>query len=132
MLKTITKKFLAITPAAVLLFPAVTAAQDLGNVENLIQSVGDLVNLLIPIMGGIAMLAFFYGLAKYIFQADDEEAREEGKKVMIAGVAGLFLIAAIGGIVEFIANAFDLDTGEHIETGGVEGVSVIEHFNPLS
>lgn len=132
MLKTMTKKFLSVTPAAVLLFPAVAAAQDLGNIEDLIESVGDLVDLLIPIMGGIAMLAFFYGLAKYIFQADDEEAREEGKKVMIAGVAALFLIAAIGGIVEFIADAFGLDTGDTIETGGVEDVSVIDYFNPLA
>lgn len=130
MLKKITKKIVPLTPIAALFTPLVAFGQDLGNIEDLIESVGELVDLLIPIMGGIAMLAFFYGLAKYVFQADDEDAREEGKKVMIAGIAALFLIAAIGGVVEFIADAFGFDTGDTIETGGVEGVGLSD-FNPF-
>jgi len=83
--------------------PHLASAQ--GNVSDLVIAFQKIINLLIPLVASLALLAFFWGLAKYIFNAGSEEDQKQGKKIMIAGVIGLFLIAAIGGIIDFIALA---------------------------
>jgi uncharacterized membrane protein YfcA len=111
----LTKKLLALTPiAALLLIPSIASAQ-LGDIGNLVDETQSLVNNLIPLVAALALLAFFFGLAKYVFQADDDEAKDKGKQIMIAGIVSLFLIAAIGGIIEFIADAFGFGTNETID-----------------
>lgn len=120
----LTKTILTILPVGALTLPGIVLAQgdaDLGNLDIFIQNVQQLINALIPLVAAIALLAFFWGLAKYVFQADDDEAKEKGKNIMIGGIIALFLIAAVGGIVEFIADAFGLDQGETITPSGVEG-----------
>lgn len=96
------------------LFPKPVFAQ-LNDATDFVQALEELISISIPILGGVAMLAFFFGLVKYIVHAGDEEGREAGKKVMIAGIVALFLIAAIGGIIEFIADALDIQTGQDID-----------------
>lgn len=80
--------------------PAVASAQQLSTVDTIVGAIGGLVNDLIPIAAGLALLGFFFGLAKYIFQAGNDEAQDEAKSIMVWGVIALFLIAAIGGIIE--------------------------------
>jgi len=92
-----------------LFFPAVALAQgNLTVAQNIVKSIGDIVDLLIPIAAGLALAGFFFGLAKYIFQAGDEDAQEEGKEIMIWGVIALFLIAAIGGIIAALESTLGL------------------------
>lgn len=86
----------------------------LNDANDFVAAMRDLISTSIPILGGIAMLAFFFGLVKYIMKSGDEEGREVGKKIMIAGVISLFLIATIGGIIEFIAEALDIQTGQDV------------------
>jgi|AntDeeMinimDraft_6_1070357.scaffolds.fasta_scaffold03583_4 hypothetical protein len=119
-MKQVTKKLLVMLPVGLLAFyPAVASAQ-LGNVNDLVTNLQYIINALIPLVAAIALLAFFYGLAKYIFQADDEEAKDQGKRIMIGGIIALFLIAAIGGIVEFIIDAFGLDGGAAIDPTNIK------------
>lgn len=99
-----------------LLFPAMAAAQGFDNLRDLIESLGDIVNLATPVIVGIALLAFFWGLAKFIFSAGDEEKRESGKHIMIWGIVALFVIVSIWGIVRFIGDALDIEEGGEIET----------------
>jgi len=79
---------------------------DLGNVEEFIESIGELVNLLIPIVFALALLFFLWGLAKYIFAAGNEEAKESGKRIMIWGIIALFIMASVWGIVAFLQDLF--------------------------
>ncbi len=110
-----------LVPSVAFLLPAVTFAQNLGNIEGIVEGLRNVVNTLIPIAAALALLAFFYGLAKYIFQADDEEAQDRGKRIMIGGIIALFLIAAIGGIIQFIGEALGIDTdGTNIDPTGID------------
>lgn len=119
-MKPITKKLLLVLPVGALMFPAVASAQ-FENVDDLITSLQDLVNGLLPLVSAIALLAFFWGLAKYVFQADDEEAKEQGKRIMIGGIIALFLIAAVAGIVQFLEEAFGLDQyGDTIDPSNID------------
>jgi hypothetical protein len=112
---------LGLTVISFLIPSAFVFAQELGPFQDLLNSIDGLVNSAIPVASGVALLAFFFGLAKYIFQAGDEEAQDQGKDIMIAGVVGLFLIAAIGGIIELLATAFNVDTGGGITPPSING-----------
>ena len=51
---------------------------------------------------GLAVITFLQWAIWFIAKADDPEAREEGKKHLIWGIIGLFIIAAAYGILNFI------------------------------
>ena len=101
-------KKIAIIGAATFL-PMFAFAQDLGKVETLVGSIGNVVDLLIPIVFALAMLFFFWGLAMYIF--GKEHDKEQAKKTMVWGVVALFVMAAVWGLVSFISSSLDIDTG---------------------
>lgn len=98
------------------LFLPLTSFAAFEDTQGLITSFGGLVSLLIPIVAGLALLYFFWGLAKFILRAGDETAREEGKQIMMWGIIALFVMVSIWGIVEFIAS--DLGVGGEVYWGG--------------
>ena len=85
-----------------LALPIVSFAQ-LGNVSNLVGSIGGIVNQIIPILFALALLGFFYGLVMFIFGKGED--KEQHKKTMIWGVVALFVMASVWGLVSFIGNA---------------------------
>ena len=75
----------------------------------LINSVGRLVNSLVVIVIALAVLAFFWGLAKFIFNVSgDEKSVEEGKRIMIWGVIALFVMVSVWGIIRFVQGELNL------------------------
>ncbi len=88
-----------------LLWANVALAQGFTGIKELINGAKEIIDLLIPIVAAIALLYFFWGLAKLILHAGDEKAREEGKHIMVWGIAALFVIVSIWGIVFFIQEA---------------------------
>lgn len=94
-------KKLALTVGALAL-PVVTFAQSLTNLQTLVQSIGNIVNLIIPILFAIALLGFFYGLVVYIF--GQEQNKDQAKKTMIWGVVALFVMASVWGLVRFLGD----------------------------
>lgn len=111
------KKFII---AALAFAPALASAQSLGNLQTLLTSVGKLVDLALPIVVALALLAFFYGLAKSIFAG--AEGKEEGKHLMIWGVVALFVMVSVWGLVRFIGRAFNIEQGSSIEVPKVQGL----------
>ncbi|OHB17896.1 MAG: hypothetical protein A2544_01390 [Candidatus Zambryskibacteria bacterium RIFOXYD2_FULL_43_10] len=75
-------------------------------IKDLITAVGGLINPLIVILVGVALLVFFWGLAKFIFRVGgDEKAVEGGKRLMIWGLLALFVMISVWGIIRFMQNA---------------------------
>ena len=56
----------------------------------------------------IATIVFFYGIAKFIWNADSDKNREEGKRSILFGVIGLFVMFSVFGIINFILSTFGL------------------------
>jgi hypothetical protein len=108
------KKLLTFGTAAILsAAPLLAAAQtptpaqgNLGNVTALIVSLGRIFNLLIPIFIVLAILAFFWGLIKYI---QGGKGLSEGRSIMIAGLVSLFIMVSLWGILGFIGNAIGIN-----------------------
>lgn len=104
-----------------LLTPVFVYAQQQGfnQLTDIIDIIDDVVDALLPIAVTAAVLFFFWGLATFIFAAGDPTARERGRSIMIWGVLALFLIVAIWGILQFIANLVGVDTGGELEVPDV-------------
>ncbi|MDZ7726005.1 MAG: hypothetical protein U5L75_00270 [Candidatus Campbellbacteria bacterium] len=105
------KKFLKLIAPVLLVAPSVAHAQELVWFDTLVGSIQDIVNALVPLLVGVALVAFLYGLVKYIFAAGNEESQADGRRIMIAGIVGLFAAVAVWGIIEVLSGAFGINTG---------------------
>lgn len=84
--------------------PAVAFAQvSSNNLQGLIIWLGDTLNLLIPVLIALALVAFFWGLVQYIWGSGGEGS-SEGKNIMIAGLVGLFIMVSVWGIIKLAQN----------------------------
>lgn len=93
---------------AVMFSPAIAFAQ-LGNVTNLIQSVRNIIDILIPLVAALALLYFFWGLAQFILNSADPEAQTAGKNRMIWGIVALFVIVSVWGLVRWLGDAVGIN-----------------------
>jgi hypothetical protein len=90
--------------SALLLAPTLAFADLAKSIEKLTAAVG----LVIPLLMSLAVVAFFWGLVKYIANADDEGAKESGKTLMIWGMVALFVMVAFWGIIGYFQDAIGL------------------------
>ncbi len=60
---------------------------------------------LIILTASIALLLFFWGIAKFIRAAGDEKAIAEGRRFMFWSVIALFVMASLVGIISFLQDA---------------------------
>ncbi len=65
----------------------------------------------VPLLMSVAVLVFFWGIIKFIAQAGDERAVEEGKGFIIYGLVGIFVIITLWGIVGFMQESLGLGGG---------------------
>lgn len=78
---------------------------------------------LIPLVFTLALLYFFWGVAKYIWSASPGN-KEEAKTIMIWGVVALFVMTSVWGLVSFLQTELNIDrnTNGQIPTiGGSSG-----------
>ena len=83
------------------LAPFIANAQ---NVQGVLNTVGSIVNILVILCIGGAILAFFWGLIKYI--AGGTEMKADGMKMMIYGIVSLFVMVSIWGLIRLLGNTF--------------------------
>lgn len=75
--------------------------------SQLVRIIINLINPLLVLLAGLALLAFFWGLAKFIFRVGgDEKAVDEGKRTMQWGLVALFVMLSIWGIIRFLQSDF--------------------------
>ena len=77
--------------------------------DGFISKLGVWLRALLPIMVGVAVIVFIWGLITFIAKAGDETARKEGKTRMIWGVIALFVMVSIWGIVSYIGTTLQID-----------------------
>lgn len=100
------KNILIVVPALLMLPRPAEAYYCSGNINNFGDVVcffTDLIATAIPVVAGIALLVFFYGLGKFILNAGSDSGRDEGKQVMKWGIISLFVLVSIWGIVAFLS-----------------------------
>jgi len=107
---------------ALVLAPSLVLAQSLSNIQTLIRSIGDLVEIALPIVVALGLIGFFWGLVKYIFAQGNEEAKTDAKKIMLWGVIALFVMVSVWGLVKFLGTAFGISQGGTIDLPTIPGL----------
>ena len=62
-------------------------------------------NAVIPFLVGVAVVAIVWGIFTYIRSAGDTEKIAEGRKTIIYGIIGLFVMLAFWGLVMTVKNS---------------------------
>lgn len=77
-------------------------------IKGMLLDIKDMLNLLLILATAAALLFFFWGLAKFIRNADNSKSHEEGRGLMIWGTIALFVIATTGGLILFLQQELNL------------------------
>jgi len=73
------------------------------NFSQLAGTFTNLIHAALPVIFGLAVLVFVWGLVKFIFRiGGDEKAVAEGKKLMIWGLIALFVLMSYMAIIAFV------------------------------
>ncbi len=91
------------------------AQANLSGLTNLVNQFAALLRLIAPIVFGIAIIYFFWGVAKYILSAGDAKAAAEGRSIMIYGVIALAVMASVYGLIAFLQTSFGVNGGGTID-----------------
>jgi hypothetical protein len=108
------KIFFFFAGASIFTIPLVVFAADIDSVLDMLL---DVTLGLIKICGVLAFVAFFYGLALFLFSKEDDKMMEKGKNIMAWGILALFILVTIWGIIGFIQNTIG-------NTEGPQGVQI--------
>lgn len=91
--------------------PVFASAEQLGQTRTFLENALKIVtDILVPLAFTLALLYFFYGVAKYIWSEGTEKAA--GKNIMIWGVVALFVMSSIWGIIYFIQGEIGINSTE--------------------
>lgn len=93
--------------AALSIVPGLSFATN-GNITDAISTVRNIINQLIPVIIGLAILFFIYALLKYVTAGGDEEKAKEARGLIIWGVIIIFVMTAVWGLVGFVQNTIGL------------------------
>ena len=74
--------------------------------SSIADNIAEALLLLIPILFILATIVFIWGIILYVTAGGDEEKRKEGRKFIIYGLIGLFVMVAVWGIVNVIVGLF--------------------------
>ena len=78
------------------------------NIQGFLFEMTRFLNLLVPVITGLALLFFLWGLTKFIRKAGDEKAYEEGRNIVIWGIVSLAVMVSVWGIVKILQRSLDI------------------------
>lgn len=105
-------KFFILTFGLFIISPSVFAATKPTDFRTLVDLFINIINLLIPLIAGLSVLVFFWGLAQFIFRvAGDEKEIENGKNLMFYGILGLFVMFSVWAILSLLVSDFGFTFG---------------------
>lgn len=89
--------------------PAYTGNQ---NIFTLLSTGQSLMNLLIRVLVGVAVLTIIIGIVRFIWagSSGDEKAGEKAKSTILYGILGLFVITTIWGLVAIVRRTLGTGT----------------------
>ena len=85
-----------------------TTFQASQGIKGVICYAGYLLNLIIPLLVGLALVVFIYGVLVYVINASSDDKRKEGTKFMLYGIIGLFVMVSVWGLVNVLGSTFGL------------------------
>lgn len=85
--------------------PLLALAQGPKNLAELIGVFTGLINPLIGLLTGLAVLLFVWGIVQYILYAGDEKKKKSAKDTLLYGIIALFVLFSFWSIVQLLKNS---------------------------
>lgn len=63
----------------------------------------------------VALIVFFWGLVEFIYKAGSEDGREVGKRNMMWGIIGMFIMVGVYGIINIILATFGIGGPDYLK-----------------
>ena len=101
--------------AGIAFIPALASAQTLLNTLSLVNT---FLNALIGLFITLAIVAFFWGVIKYLFNMGTEAAKE-GIQIMLWGVIAIFVMVSIWGIIRLLQATFRVTSTDPVIPKGI-------------
>lgn len=73
--------------------------------ESFVGTLNGMVNRIVPVLATLAIVFFFYGLVRYIYDAGNSKGHERGRQAMLWGLVSMFIIFSLWGIIQFFQMA---------------------------
>lgn len=83
------------------------------NLEAFICKIGDILNIIVPILIALGVVYFVWGVITYVISSD-EEAKQAGRNRIIFGIIGLAVIIGLWGLVKILTNTFGVGNKQDI------------------
>lgn len=93
-----------------------------GALISLIQLAQNIINRLGYLMIGLAILAFFFYLVKYIFQDGGGKEKGEALKGIAFSILAIFVMVSIWGIVGFLGSLVGIGQGGSVPVPVIPGI----------
>jgi len=74
--------------------------------------VSEVINPLIYLIFTGGLFLFMWGVAVFVFNLSDESKRTTGKKHMLWGIVGMFIMVATWGIIQLVADTVGVDLAD--------------------
>ncbi len=78
-------------------------------VYDVLFTVQNIINTLVPIVLGLAVLGVFWGMVRFLFGGSDSEARKGGIKTMLLGILVLFVMVSLWGIIGLLQRTIGIE-----------------------
>lgn len=85
----------------------------------------EVINPIIKVLFALAIVYFLYGVAKFLMNQEDEESRTSGKKHMLWGIVGIFIMMAVWGIMNLVIATLNIS-----DINPQTGVVDLQDYNP--
>lgn len=69
-----------------------------------------ILNPTILLLFAIATVVFLWGLVQFLASAESDDARSLGKRKIVYGLIGMFIMMAVLGIIQILLNTFGIPT----------------------
>ena len=73
-----------------------------------------IVNPIIYLMIGVSVVVFLWGIVEFIAKFDNEDVKERGKRNMLWGLIGMFIMFGVFGIINLILGTFAITTPDPV------------------
>ena len=67
-----------------------------------------IIDPIILLLFALAFLVFLFGVVEMIWKSDNEEGKIKGRKHILWGLIGLFIMVAVLGIIQVLKNTFGI------------------------
>ncbi len=91
-----------------------TGTQGVTDVATILCRIGNILNLVVPVLLALGIVYFVWGVINYVI-ASDEEAKKAGRDRIIYGIIGLAVIVGVWGLVKIVTNTFGIQNSNQTD-----------------